>query len=90
MASWGEIYSHDSDEVDHSGWGIRNVLSGHTDQAISGHAVRILRLKIDIYIQGDMNRWKGFGFQTVANGRLLNTHEVRDSINETKDIPYLP
>lgn len=88
MASWGEIYSDGSDEVDHSGWGIVSIKSGHSDIVIKGKAVRKIRLKIKIKIQGDLNYWKGIGFQTIANGNLVNVAEVLGTIHETEDIPY--
>ena len=88
MTSWGEIFSYDSDEVDHSGWGILSVKTGHTDIVIKGKAVRKLRLNLKLTIRGEANYWKGFGFQTIANGNLLNLAEVLSNINETEDISY--
>lgn len=88
MASWGEIFSYDSDEVDHSGWGVLTVKTGHTDVAIKGQAVRKLRLKIKVTIRGEGNYWKGIGFQTIANGNLLNVAEVLNNINQTEEISY--
>ena len=87
MTSWGEIVSPDSDEVDHSRWGILNLQTGHTDTVITGHTVRILRLKVEVSIQGEYNRWEGFGFQTIANGKLYNLGDVfKIWMNETKEI----
>ena len=88
MASWGEIFSYDSDEVDHSGWGILSVKTGHTDIVIKGQAVRKLRLNMKLTIRGEANYWKGFGFQTIANGNLLNVAEVLNNLNQTEEITY--
>ncbi len=87
MSSWGEISSQDSDEVDHSRWGIRGVKSGHHDIAVSGQVVRFIRLRIELCVQGDMNSWRGIGFQTIANGTLSNIHDVVNRVNATEDIP---
>jgi hypothetical protein len=87
MTSWGEIYSHDSDEVDHSRWGIRGVKTGHTD-LVKGAPVRKIRIKMEIVTQGEMNEWRRIGFQTIANGTLSDVHDVNDSLNETEDIPF--
>lgn len=87
MTSWGEIRSPDSDEVDHSRWGILGVQTGHVDKVIAGDAVRFLRLKAEVSIQGQYNRWEGFGFQTIANGTLNNLSEVfRNWLNKTEEI----
>jgi hypothetical protein len=88
MTSWGRVYSDDDDEVDHSGWGI-SVKTGHTDSLVAGKAVRMIRLKCEVSVKGDGNHWAAFGFQTFANGELLNPEDIRNSVNETKEIHYI-
>ena len=78
--------SEDSDEVDHSTWGIRSVRTGHTD-VVSGTVVRKLRLKMEVLIQGYQNWWRRIGFQIVANGTLHDVGAFIGSINETEEIP---
>lgn len=85
MTSWGEVYSADSDEVDHSTWGIRKVQTGHTDFA-SGTVTRKIRLKMELVVQGDGNCWKRVGFQIVANGTLKDIHAALASVNRTEEI----
>ena len=87
MTSWGEIRSSDSDEVDHSTWGIRKVQTGHTD-FLSGTIVRKLRLLLDVVVQGDGNSWQRIGFQIVANGTLKDVllPTTLASVNETQEI----
>ncbi len=85
MTSWGEIYSSDSDEVDHSGWGIRKIRTGHTDFA-SGTVTRKLRLEVEVAVQGSGNGWKRIGFQIVANGTLKDVPATLNIINQTEEI----
>lgn len=50
MTSWGEIYSHDSDEVDHSRWGIREIETGYHDFVIGTRVARHLRLLLKVVL----------------------------------------
>ncbi len=85
MTSWGEIRSADSDEVDHSAWGIRKIQTGHTD-FVSGTITRKIRLLLELAVQGDGNTWRSIGFQIVANGTLKDIRAALASVNKTEEI----
>ena len=83
-ASWGEIASPDSDEVDHSAWGIVDVITGYGERIVAGSTVRTLRLEIYFHTQGEYNVWSRIGFQTVANGELVNVDDMVRNMHKTE------
>lgn len=86
MLSWGEIVSPDFDEADHARWGVTQSTTGHRDVIRNGAIVKILRLRFLLHTQGEYNRWSSVGFQTVANGTLVNPNYIYQRANVTQPI----
>jgi hypothetical protein len=86
IVSWGAIYSHDSDEVNHSGWGIHVRETGHAIVPVGTYVAWQLRVKIVLHTQGAGNSWVKVAFQTVANGQLLYPEDTLRKLHVTKEL----